>query len=120
LETFELAGALMLMSASGLALGPMLARNEDLDRGAIEHVTGFGIGADLMRKGPPRWPAQANDGQTVGGPIVEGMRFQLDPAVDVDALPMSPLGKLYMRSWQRYGFMAMDCSAPGVEFLHGR
>jgi hypothetical protein len=106
----------MLMSASGLAMGPMILRHEDLGRGEIAHVTGFGIGADLMRKGAPRWPAQANDGQTLDAPILEGMRLQLDPDVDVDALPMSPLGKMYARSHQRYGFIPMDCSLNGSSF----
>lgn len=115
LETFELQGALMLMSASGLAMGPMILRHEDLDRGVIDHATICGIGAELITTGI-RWPAQASDGGQAGAPLQEAMRFQLDPTLDVNTLGLIPLGAMYARAWQRYGFFVGDRSGTGSSF----
>jgi hypothetical protein len=115
LECWELQAGLQLMSASGLALGPMVIRGEDLDRGEIAHAMSFGIGAELVTKGV-RWPAQASDGSQLGAVLKEGMRFQLDPAVDVDSLGMSPLGAMVARACQRFGFFLVDRSGTGSSF----
>jgi hypothetical protein len=113
LSTWELRSGFQLMSASGLAIGPFVTRLEDRD--SIEHVTSFGIGADLVRKGA-RYPAQASDGGLTTAPLQEGMRFQLDPAVDVDSLGMNKLGAMYAKAWQKYGVILIDKSGNGSSF----
>lgn len=55
------------------------------------------------------WPALRSDGRPSStGVTAEGTRFRLDPSVNVDALPLSPLGKAVARAAQRYGFIVTD------------
>jgi hypothetical protein len=59
------------------------------------------------------WPARRTDGfnpKREPNRIPEGLRFRLDPAVDVDALPMHPVGKTIARAAQKYGFVVWDKS----------
>ena len=57
------------------------------------------------------YPAQRSDGynpRNVRNAIPEGMRFRLDPSVDVDALRIHPLAKMIARAAQQYGFIVSD------------
>ena len=59
------------------------------------------------------WPANRSDGfnpQNAPNRIPQGLRFRLDPAVNVDALPMSRIGKVIAKAAQRYGFVVWDKS----------
>jgi hypothetical protein len=40
--------------------------------------------------------------------IPEGLRFRLDPSVDVEALNLPPAGKTIARAAQKYGFVVWD------------
>jgi hypothetical protein len=40
--------------------------------------------------------------------IPEGTRFRLDPSVNVDALPIHPVGRIIARAAQKYGFVVWD------------
>lgn len=112
LETFELRSGLMLMSASGLALGPFTLTHEDVERGEIDHAISFGIGADLIRPGA-RWPAQASDGGQAGAPLQEGMRLRFPAALDFAPYGLSPLALMWCRAVQKYGGFPVDRSNVG-------
>jgi hypothetical protein len=85
---------------------------EELQRGEIRHV----MGISLVQAESHRvisWPARRTDGfnpKREPNRIPEGLRFRLDPAVDVDALPMHPVGKTIARAAQKYGFVVWDKS----------
>jgi hypothetical protein len=83
---------------------------EELQRGEIRHA----LGISLVQTEGHRvisWPARRTDGfnpKHEPNRIPEGQRFRLDPAVDVDALPMHPVGKTIARAAQKYGFVVWD------------
>jgi hypothetical protein len=73
----------------------------------IEHAVGIGI--PNTREGEITWPAQRGDGRTSGpGAIPLGTHFRIDPAVDVEKLNISPLGRAIARAAQRYGMIVGD------------
>ncbi len=83
---------------------------EELRRGAIEHVMGIAL-VDAERHGVVSWPATRSDGYNPDrkpNRIPEGLRFRLDPAVDIDALKLPPVGKIIARAAQTYGFVVWD------------
>jgi hypothetical protein len=83
---------------------------EELRRGAIEHVMGIAL-VDLEKPGVVSWPATRSDGynpKDEPNRIPEGLRFRLDPSVDVEALDMHPVGKIIARAAQKYGFVVWD------------
>ncbi|NAZ81530.1 hypothetical protein GTR02_06830 [Kineococcus sp. R8] len=95
-------------SASGLAMSAGTVWVDDVRRGEINHALGLAIlqPADWTRV---RWPAQRSDGNDRDADALpEGTRLRLDPAVDVDALELTPLARLVARSAQTYGFVVTD------------
>jgi hypothetical protein len=85
---------------------------EELQRGEIKHAIGFSV-VDAEDKSIYSWPANRSDGinlTAVANRIPEGLRFRLDPAVNVDALPMSRAGKIIAKAAQKYGFVVWDRS----------
>ena len=57
------------------------------------------------------WPATRSDGwnpKHLSDCIPEGLRFRLDPAVDVAALHLSPVGRAIAKAAQTYGFVVWD------------
>lgn len=83
---------------------------EELAAGEIKHVLGISL-VDIEKRSIFSWPAQRSDGvnpYNVANRIPEGMRFRLDPAVNVDALPMSRAGKIIAKAAQQYGFVVWD------------
>jgi hypothetical protein len=83
---------------------------DELRRGVIEHVMGIAL-VDLEKPGVVSWPASRSDGHNPRKEpdrIPEGLRFRLDPRVDVGALNLSPVGKIIARAAQRYGFVVWD------------
>lgn len=97
-------------TATGLPfLGGQLTPDE-LRRGEIKHVMGISL-VDLESWKVISWPANRSDGYNPKGVahrIPEGLRFRLDPGVDVDALKMHPVGKVIARAAQKYGFVIWD------------
>ena len=86
-----------------------LIRPEEIAQGRIDHALVFGqpgIGA-----GRPVCPATANV-STTSDPLAlrEGTLLQLDPAVDVDALPLPGWQKVVARALQKYGMYLRDNS----------
>lgn len=66
---------------------------------------------DIEKHSVVSWPANRSDGwNPTNEPnhIPEGMRFRLDPSVNVDALKMHPVGKAIAKAAQKYGFVIWD------------
>lgn len=85
---------------------------EELKRGEIRHAIGFSV-VDAEDKSIFSWPANRSDGSNpnrIAHRIPEGLRFRLDPRVNVDALPMSRTGKIIAKAAQKYGFVVWDRS----------
>lgn len=83
---------------------------DELRRGVINHVIGIAL-VECEDGRTYSWPAQRSDGtnpEAVPHRIAEGQRFRLDPAVNVDALPLHPIGKIIAKAAQDYGFVVWD------------
>ena len=83
---------------------------EELAKGEINHVIGISL-VDAEKASVYSWPAHRSDGfnpQNAPNRIPEGLRFRLDPSVDVDALNMHPVGKVIAKAAQKYGFVVWD------------
>jgi hypothetical protein len=83
---------------------------EELQRGEIRHAIGIAL-IDAEKASIFSWPATRSDGlNPLNAPnrIPEGLRFRLDPTVNVDALSMSAAGKVIAKAAQKYGFILWD------------
>lgn len=83
---------------------------DELRRGSIDHVIGIAL-VDCESSDIRSWPAQRSDGvnpEHAPHRIAEGQRFRLDPSVDVEKLPLHPIGKIIARAAQKYGFVVWD------------
>lgn len=83
---------------------------EELAAGEIKHAIGIAL-VDAEKRSIYSWPAQRSDGYNpynAKNRIPEGMRFRLNPSVNVDALPMSRAGKIIAKAAQKYGFIVWD------------
>lgn len=83
---------------------------EELQRGEIKHVIGIALVETESYK-IRSWPAHRSDGfnpDKVPNRIPQGIRFRLDPNVNVDALNMHPIGKIIAKAAQKYGFIVWD------------
>ena len=58
------------------------------------------------------WPAQRTDGNTfskgITAAIPEGMRFRLDPKLDIDTLNLPPIDAMLAKAAQNYGIVVRD------------
>lgn len=79
---------------------------EELCRGEIRHVIGIAL-VDLAPWNVLSWPANRSDGNG-NGSIPEGIRFRLDPSINVDSLNIHPVAKVIARAAQTYGFVVWD------------
>lgn len=85
-------------------------RAEELRRGEIDHALGISL-VDLEDWPIRSWPATRSDGwnpKHEPNRIPEGLRFRLDPTVDVDSLKLGRAGKIIARAAQKYGFVIWD------------
>jgi hypothetical protein len=83
---------------------------EELQRGEIRHVIGISL-VDAEHFNLKSWPAHRSDGwnpEKLPNRIPEGLRFRLDPEIDVDALKMHPVAKTIAKAAQKYGFVLWD------------
>jgi hypothetical protein len=97
-------------TATGLPFLGGQVTAEELRRGDIRHAIGISL-VDVESANIFSWPAKRSDGNNpTNAPnrISEGSRFRLDPAVNVDALPMHPMGKIIAKAAQKYGFVVWD------------
>lgn len=112
----EYAGSSTATNISRYACVPRL---NELQAGEIPHAlfcaTNIAKQGGLNSKGNWqnfRYPAQKSDGQNLanaGYPVEEGSRLQLDPNIDLVAIPnISPIELAVGRCWQRYGCYVGD------------
>ncbi len=83
---------------------------EELRRGEIRHAMGMAL-VQTEESRARSWPAKRSDGynpKQAPNRIPQGLRFRLDPAVDVESLNMHPAGKTIARAAQKYGFIVWD------------
>jgi hypothetical protein len=88
-------------------------------KGAINHALTI-----ALPEVSPTYASPANRSDGSAGIIPEGQRFRIDPAVDLDALPLTPVGRIVARAVQRFGMFVNDvsgsvslnaeCSAPFI------
>lgn len=104
--------------SSGYAGGSYLAgllRVREIAQGRIPHALAFGT--KFSRKGVWRHPAQQTDGKLTGEETIPvGARIQLDPTLDLDAIPgLTPGERTIAEALQIYG--AYCVGASGEPFL---
>jgi hypothetical protein len=83
---------------------------EELARGEIRHAIGISL-VDAEHFSTFSWPARRSDGYNpakIANRIPEGLRLRLDPAINVDALSMTPVGRIIAKAAQKYGFVVWD------------
>ena len=83
---------------------------EELRRGEIRHAIGISL-VDAEHFSIKSWPAHRSDGwnpKKLPNRIPEGLRFRLDPAIDVDALGLHPVATIIAKAAQKYGFVVWD------------
>lgn len=96
-------------TATGLSLAGGLITPEELAAGRIDHA--LAISMVETKRDAQSWPANRNDGWVTGDDAIpEGLRFRLDPALDVDALPISRTAKIVAKALQTYGMVVRDTS----------
>jgi hypothetical protein len=99
-------------TSTGLAvLGGQLGINE-MKTGTINHVIGLSL-VDLETFTNYSWPANRSDGYNpTNAPnrIPEGLRFRLDPSVNVDSLGLHPVARMVAKAAQDYGFVVWEKS----------
>lgn len=102
------------VNASGLVMTGSMVSVADARDLRIDHAVGLAIprpADDFV------YPAQRTDGRdTHPLALPEGARLRLDPDVDVDALPLTPVAKAIARAAQRYGLIVTDRS-DGVSII---
>lgn len=97
-------------TATGLPFISGQITAEELIRGEIDHVMGISL-VEIAAWNVLSWPAKRSDGwNPTNAPnrIPEGLRFRLDPSIDVEALGLPYVGKLIARAAQKYGFVVWD------------
>lgn len=93
--------------ASGFASAAGLIWPKELRKGLIPHALVFTMWA--TKAGGPVRPATGSDGwSTAPGAIPEGARVQLDPALDLDALDLTPWQRTIAEALQDYGMFLSD------------
>lgn len=107
---------------SGFAVLAGVVRTHEIQQGEIRHALEFST--SKCQRGVFREPAFKTDGW-VDSPdaIPEGARVQLDPSLDLDAIPGITTGeKILARALQVYGAYNVDCGgapmAIGFELPH--
>jgi hypothetical protein len=97
-------------AGSNAANFPMLGgivRPEEIAQGHIDHALYFTM--PNTGQGAPVCPATHNGGSTTNpNALRQGARLQLDPAVDVEALPIPGHAKVIARALQKYGMFLRD------------
>jgi hypothetical protein len=94
-----------------------LIRPEEIEAGIIPHALKFAC--CYPKQGWKVYPpASTTDGKSTDQyAIPEGARLQLDPSINVDAIPgLSRAGKIIAKCMQEYGMILCDC-AGGLPFL---
>ena len=94
-----------------------VVRAFEMARGHIDHALVFST--DNACQGVFRYPASKSDGRSSRPDCIpEGARIQLDPGINVDALPGLTLGeRIVARALQTYGAYAVDNGSARMAFI---
>jgi hypothetical protein len=103
-----------LSRGSGFAVLAGLVRIHEIEQGHIPHALEFST--SKCQQGVIRPPAHTTDGRYVGpDAIPEGARLQLDPDLDLEAIPdITPAEKTIAKALQTYGAYAVDCGGAAM------
>ena len=103
---------------SGTPLLGGLLRPEEVLKGDIRHALAFGCPVNRKSTSPDTKeelcspPAQRTDGEGIGTQYIpEGARLQLDPALDLDTLKLSPGTLVIAKALQVYGMYNVDSAS---------
>ncbi|MBI4517666.1 MAG: hypothetical protein HY699_17815 [Deltaproteobacteria bacterium] len=92
---------------SGFGLLAGMIWPDELRAGRISHALSFSY--SNTKAGGPVPPATESDGDSVrAGAIPEGARIQLNPALDLDRLGLTPTERIIARALQEYGMFLSD------------
>ena len=95
-------------TATGLLNAAGAVSIADIKKGSIDHVVGINLYDPAMWSNFS-WPAQRSDGSSsAASAMPEGTRLRLDPSINVDALPMTPIAKMIAKAAQKYGMVVVD------------
>jgi len=95
-------------SATGISMAGGMISLADMKRGYIDHALYLAV-PDVRRWSAYSWPAQRSDGWSDDpSSLLEGSRLRLDARVNVDSLPLTPLGRMVAKAAQTYGFVVSD------------
>ena len=97
-------------TATGLPFLGGQVTAEELSRGEIRHAIGISL-VETEAATVFSWPANRSDGTNPTlalNRIPQGLRFRLDPSINVDALAMTYAGKVIAKAAQKYGFVVWD------------
>lgn len=107
-------------TGSGLNRYGTVVRASDIAAGHIPHALFFATDMAALRT-VFRYPATQSDGKNIAGvatPIPQGARVQLDPSIDVDAIPgITPFEKIVAKALQTYGAYCGDSGRARMGFL---
>ena len=103
-------------TGAGVNLLAGVVRTDEIRAGRIEHALSFGT--DNACVGTYRYPATKTDGASPRGDCIpQGARVQLDPRIDVEAIPGITEGEITVaRALQEYGAYARDNAAAPMAF----
>jgi hypothetical protein len=103
-------------TGAGVPLLAGLPRLNEITRGQIDHALGFI--SDNTCASVYRYPASKTDGKAkTSNCIPEGARIQLDPSINVDAIPgITPGEKIVARALQTYGAYCKDTGGAKLAF----
>ncbi|GIX08039.1 MAG: hypothetical protein KatS3mg115_2442 [Candidatus Poribacteria bacterium] len=94
---------------SGFAFLAGVIWPHELRQGEIPHALIFNLPERFVRDGGPVPPATESDGISWDpAALPEGARLRLDPTLDLEALPMSPVERTIARAMQEYGLFLSD------------
>jgi hypothetical protein len=96
-------------TATGLPFLGGLITMADLQRGYINHA--LAISVPQTERSVFSWPAQRTDGtSTAATALPEGLRFRLDPSINVANLGLPWLDRMLAQAAQTYGIVIRDTS----------
>ncbi|EHB44140.1 hypothetical protein MycrhDRAFT_6890 [Mycolicibacterium rhodesiae JS60] len=97
-------------TASQLSRYAAVIRISELQAGEIPHA--LFCASNMCKPTTFRYPAQKTDGDNAAGvlyPVEQGSRLQLDPTIDLAAIPnITPIELAIGRAWQKYGCYVGD------------
>lgn len=101
-------------TASGVSeLGGLITADE-IAHAQINHALAMAL-PETEGWGVFVWPANRTDGRSpLPDAIPQGTRFRLDPSVNVDSLPLTPVVRAMALAAQRYGIVVRDTAGAVV------